>query len=218
MKALKPKLSVKLAPRQKKLLAIAGVMAIVVIFISFLLSLSSDQTATPPQASAPSSGTLTPAGNESVTQPAAERYDYVNMLNEPPAEAADSSAAASGSLNPPAASPFAKDAVSDSGTLPQPTAEPPAPANNAAPEMQPAKQPLAAKQAILYCDSFATENEAESRKAMIAFQGISSRVTAQGNTIVLAIGPFADREAARSIFSNLAEKGLVTQCSLTDVP
>lgn len=221
MKKVGSKVQFKLATRQKKILLLAAMMAIVVIFVSFLLSLSEEQPSSQSTPAAQASGELTPA--TAVQQPAAERYDYVNMLNEPESSS-DSTAGQSGSLPPPSGQ--SAPAVSDDpfATLkPESNVSPsPAPAVPATPTdttvTPPATDTPTAAQAILYCDSFGSAQEAESRKAMIAFQGISSQVKEQEGKIVLAVGPFKDRDAARSAFATLADKGLVTQCSLTDLP
>lgn len=217
MKKVGSKVQFKLAARQKKILLLAAMMAIVVVFISFLLSLSEDQkTSTTP---AKATGELAPTAP--VQQPAAERYDYVNMLNEPEQPSTDNTAT-SGSLTPPV-SESAPHVSDDPFAHMQPKPEP---APSTTPTSTPATENTVttpatdstATQAILYCDSFSSAQEAESRKAMIAFQGISSQVTHQDGKIVLAVGPFKDRQVARSTFATLADKGLVTQCSLTDLP
>ncbi len=233
----------KLGPRHKKLFAIAGAMALLVIFASFLLSLSGggQEAQTPPAAdpaaaAAPdqAQGSLTPPTQQ---VPAAERFDYANLLNQPenvPAAGAEgnpenAALGTQGTLPAPGSDPFA--AVRNPQTEPEAGSEPaPEAAQPAAPQpgdgsaeiltANPAPHPAvttpAAPQAVLYCDNFSTANEAESRKAQIAFQGLSSAVTAKDGGYTLAVGPFPDREAARKAFAMLADKGLAQQCSLTD--
>lgn len=210
MKFKGKKLGAGIGARQKKILAIAAVMAVLVIFASFLLSLGgSEPEQTPAAQDAPAASGGAQSGQLQI--PASERYDYANMLNEPQQPMPDSSSGAAGELTPPAPedNPFASMQPPQTAPAPAPSAEP-------AP-VQPTAPAPSGPQAMLYCDSFATAAEAESRKALVAFQGLSSQVQAQGNAFVLAIGPFADRAEARARFADLADKGLVTQCSLTDI-
>lgn len=200
-KSKKP--SFKFGPRQKKIAAIAAVLLIVLIFVSFLLSLLSDEKAQSSAQPAPQQSAQQQSGELQI--PASQRYDYSNMLNEPQEEAP------SGQSDP-----FA--GMKDSGALPAP-APAPAPEPQAQPAPAPApQQPAQAggPQAVLFCGTFGSAKEAESQKALIAFQGIVSEIRPREGGYTLMIGPFPNREEARAVFGNLAEKGLVSECSLTD--
>lgn len=212
-KSKKPAL--KFGPRQKKIVAVAAVLLIVLIFVSFLLSLSGgDDKAQGSSAQNAAAQSTQQSGELQI--PASQRYDYSNMLNEPqqPAPAAEHNQNPFAGMKP------------ENGSLP-------APAPAAAPDqVQPASVPTvdqsaagaqqaagaqsASRQAVLFCGSFASAKEAESQKALIAFQGIVSEVQPRSGAYTLMIGPFPNREEARVVFGNLADKGLVSECSLTD--
>ncbi len=143
--------------------------------------------------------------NQDQKVPASQRYDYTNLLSQDyqPAD--------------PAEDPFAgmkqgSDTTPDSSapdTKAAPPAQEPAPVDTAG-------QP---SDAWLYCDSFASEALASEQKALVAFQGLSSHVVAsENNSYQLKIGPFPDREFARSEFNRLGEAGLVSRCSLVEEP
>lgn len=212
-KSKKPAL--KFGPRQKKIVAIAAVLLIVLIFVSFLLSLSGgDDKAEGSSAHSAAAQSTQQSGELQI--PASQRYDYSNMLNEPQ----DSAPAAEQNQNP-----FAG-MKPENGSLPAPapaTAQgqvQPAPVpttdKSAAGAQQAAGAQSTSRQAVLFCGSFASAKEAESQKALIAFQGIVSEVQPRSGAYTLMIGPFPNREEARVVFGNLADKGLVSECSLTD--
>lgn len=227
------KTSFKLSPQHKKPLAIGAVIVIVLVFAGFLLSLTSGSKST---AESAASGTTAAAQNQGTSGelqvPASQRYDYANLLNDPSEEAIP--------LVQPEASddPFAgMKNQTPARTTPQvqppqielPSAAPaPAPAqdpyyagsqgsSSAVPQPEPQPQAVQTpRRAIMYCDSFSTAQDAETQKAMIAFQGIVATVVPQGQTYSLRIGPFPNREAGRQVFSILSDKGLVRQCALSD--
>ena len=67
----------------------------------------------------------------------------------------------------------------------------------------------------LYCDSFSSSQQAESQKAVLAFQGIVATVVQnQDGTYSLRIGPFASDDEARNTFYSLNERGVVQKCAL----
>lgn len=67
----------------------------------------------------------------------------------------------------------------------------------------------------LYCDNFGTSKQAETQKAIMAFQGIIATIVQnQDGTYSLRIGPFANSNEARSVFYTLNEKGMVQKCAL----
>ncbi|MBO8415429.1 MAG: SPOR domain-containing protein [Proteobacteria bacterium] len=213
-KSKKPAL--KFGPRQKKIVAVAAVLLIVLIFVSFLLSLSGgDDKAEGSSAHSEAAQSTQQSGELQI--PASQRYDYSNMLNEPqqPAPAAEQNQNPFAGMKP------------ENGSLPSP-APAPAPGTQVQPAPVPATdhsaagaQPAAgaqsaSRQAVLFCGSFASAKEAESQKALIAFQGIVSEVQPRSGAYTLMIGPFPNREEARVVFGNLADKGLVSECSLTD--
>ena len=217
-KSKKPAL--KFGPRQKKIVAIAAVLLIVLIFVSFLLSLSGgDDKAEGSSAQNTAAQSTQQSGELQI--PASQRYDYSNMLNEPQ----DSAPAAEQNENPfagmkpdngslPAPAPAA--APDQVQPAPVPTVDQNAAGAQQAGSAQPAGAQSASRQAVLFCGSFASAKEAESQKALIAFQGIVSEVQPRSGAYTLMIGPFPNREEARVVFGNLADKGLVSECSLTD--
>lgn len=212
MPVKKPKLGLKIGPRQKKIIAIAAVAAIVLIFVSFLLSLSSDKeetaggqsTAVQTESNVGSSGEL--------QIPTSQRYDYANLLNEPE----DAQQGPS-----PADDPFAhmkEQSTAEPEAWEAPTAQGNAgeASSSAQGEITPPAAQGAGVQAVLFCDSFPSSGDAESQKARIAFQGVASEIVQRQGAYSLRIGPFANRDAARAMFGSLADKGLVRECSLTD--
>ena len=85
------------------------------------------------------------------------------------------------------------------------------------PNEQAMPQPAPAAPATLFCDSFTLAQQAESQKAMLAFQGISATVVQnQDGGYSLRIGPMSSPDEARQLFYSLSEKGLVQKCALVD--
>ncbi len=202
--------SPKPRPQRKKLLAVGAVAAIVLVFAGFLLSLSGGSKSS--EAAAPAA-TAAEEQNQAVSGelqlPASKRYDYANLLtDEQPAEEITP-------VQP--ETEVEDDPFADMQDLDQSWPEDiyPADSSSTAAAVQP-QVVQTPRQAIMYCDSFTSTQDAESQKALIAFQGIVATVVPQGQTYSLRIGPFPNREAGRQIFSILSDKGLVRQCALSD--
>lgn len=75
----------------------------------------------------------------------------------------------------------------------------------------PAAKPASA---TLYCGSYTTRSAADEQKALLAFQGITSRIVKLGPNFALALGPYASKEQARSTLASLQARGLVRNCSV----
>ncbi|MCR5085465.1 MAG: SPOR domain-containing protein [Succinivibrionaceae bacterium] len=171
------KLTRHLSLDKRKSFILAGIVAVLAVFIAILLSLGGDQDEGQ-QAAAP--GTPRDSAPASPQVPVKERYDF-----ERPA-------------------------------APEP---PPTPATGEAMTAEPAPgQPAAAPQAMLFCERFANDADAQERKARIAFIGVRSEVAPQdGGGFILKVGPFASRDEARAAFKRLADAGLTKECRLEDV-
>lgn len=209
---------------RKKLVLLGALLAIVMAFIFFLISLSaSNDPVTPPQNTVQTegqSGALTLDGTEKV--PAAQKYDYTTLLKDdaPAAPPADPFAGMKES-SAPAADPTAPLSSAEEAPQSQVTesvpVEPPSPdTTSRGSEPLPSGTTMGA---FLYCDSFATQSEAEGQKALIAFQGQSSEVVQNSEgRYQLKLGPYVSRDAARTEFNQLGEQGLVSRCALVDEP
>lgn len=66
----------------------------------------------------------------------------------------------------------------------------------------------------LFCDEFNSNQEAESQKAMLAFQGISTSIVEKNGKYRLKLGPYGNPENARNAFNDLGNKGLIKKCTL----
>lgn len=212
MKDIKAGLSKKLREDKKKVLLLGVLAVIILAFILFLTSLSSDEEPAAAQGTeaaqdngASGALSLTPEDDK---VPAAKRYDYTNLLekNQTAPDAADDPFAA-----------VREQAQADADAAEQvPGQEPEA---QSVPEMKPTEGVPPAVQSWLYCDSYAQESQAQEMKALIAFQGVSSQVVrTQDGAFQLKVGPFPSREAGRSEFNRLGEAGLVDRCALVDEP
>lgn len=226
-------------PQKKKVLSIGGIAFVVLLFVSFLLSLTEGddknaQTQQPTQQVAQqghTQGTI-----QAPQQPNSQIFDYTqgqnqqgggleSLLNDAPNT--NNAQAQQNQIN--TNDPFAN--FQQSRPQVQPPQVPadnqqmhpdqqgqgmasgplPIPTNNAPDQQAPAQK----AGATLFCDSFKTNGEAESQKAILAFQGVSAAVVSNNDgTFRLKIGPFDTADKARSLFSDLSNKGLLKRCSL----
>ncbi len=225
----------EIPPQKKRVLAIGAVAFVVLIFASFLLSLVEDDDATSNAANNAAQGQqqqLDPNATGQTGQlqlPTNQRYDFAggnqqnaqqgngleNLLND-------------NALQPPANvnvgvenDPFAnmngsRQEVNQSAQQGSQQGFGPAPIP--APNDQVMQQQSAtAAPATLFCDSFTLAQQAESQKAMLAFQGVSATVVQnQDGGYSLRIGPMSSPDEARQLFYSLSEKGLVKKCALVD--
>lgn len=198
-----------LPPQKKRVLAIGGVAFVVLLFVSFLLSLSEDEKTTAQQATQP-----TVTEPQDLRQPNNQRYDFEQGAHE---QGALEDLLKTPEQQPEAPSdPFA--GMPGTGTeaesanapdLDQVFVDPaPAPGPAPIPESAPA-------QTILICDTFSDAGSAESKKAILAFQGMASSVVQNNDgSYSLKLGPYDSDERARSIFNDLSTKGLLERCAL----
>ena len=223
-----------LPPQKKRVLAIGGIAFIVLLFVSFLLSLTEDDGSNQTQqvVSQEANQPLEQGSAGELQLPSSQRYDFENnvatngggiedLLNDAP-QTDDGPIGVD-------KSPFEKQPSTQSpsqglGPLPMPTEEEEAlggqqaqeqapEATQAAPEA-PQAAPASTK-AVLYCDSYTNAADAESQKAVLAFQGVTAQVVKnQDGTLGLKLGPFPSAERAREAFSFLSDKGLLQQCGL----
>lgn len=201
-----------LPPQKKRVLAIGGVAFVVLLFVSFLLSLSEDEQ---PTAQQPTQPTVTEL--QDPRQPNNQRYDFEQGAHEqgaledllktpeqPQVAPSDPFAGmpGTGTENGNSESANAQD-------LDQVFVDPaPAPGPAPIPESAPA-------QTILICDTFSDAGSAESKKAILAFQGMASSVVQNDDgSYSLKLGPYDSDERARSIFNDLSTKGLLERCAL----
>ena len=202
-----------LPPQKKRVLAMGGVAFVVLVFVSFLLSLSEDSTeptTAPEQAPTAQATPTAPQTNQQrydFEQGAHEQGDLEDLLKTPeqPQVAPSDPFAGmpgTGTENASAESANAPD-------LDQVFVDPaPAPGPAPIPESAPA-------QTILICDTFSDAGSAESKKAILAFQGMASSVVQNNDgSYSLKLGPYDSDERARSIFSDLSTKGLLERCAL----
>ena len=203
MRAQKP--SFDLDERKKRILAIAGVATVVLLFVSFLVSLTtgSDDNS---NAAVQTSEEITLEDNShdtSVKVPASVRYSY---------DAQPESDMSSGTIEPDTVDqnqdPFANMNSSENTEQAAPVQQ----ESDLAPGIEEQKQFLS----YLYCGSFDSDGAAQQEKAKIAFAGIISTVASYKGTLTLKIGPFNNRDEARAKFHSLSEKGLLSTCELVD--
>lgn len=209
-----------LPPQKKRVLAIGGIAFIVLLFVSFLLSLTEDDSSSEQNNTNQATQVEEQSQNGSLQLPSAHRYDFENnnqhdgggiesLLNDAPA----ANTPIGVDKSPFDSQPNTEPASPAPGPLPVPDEEEayqpqPAPAPAPAPEAKPAK-------AVLYCDSFASAAEAETQKATLAFQGVTAHVVKnQDGTHGLKLGPFPSADRAREAFTFLSDKGLLQQCGL----
>ena len=217
----------ELSPQRKRVLAIGGVAFVVLLFASFLISLTENpapdqapDNVAPPEFNTdlnvnqnPNAQAMAQGQGQSGTlqMPSSQRYDFNQGQNQqgPGLENLLNDNAPIGENNDPFANMNgSREQVNQSAQI-QPA---PAPAA-AAP--QPQQAAPAMPQHTLYCDSFKSAQEAESQKAVLAFQGIVATVVLnQDNTYSLRLGPYSSDEEARNTFYSLNERGLVQQCAL----
>ncbi len=223
----------EIPPQKKRVLAIGAVAFVVLIFASFLLSLVEDDDAAASNAAnnaalgQPQQLDPNATGQSGQLQlPSNQRYDFAggnqqsaqqgngleNLLND-------------NALQPPANvgvenDPFANMNGSRSEvnqSVQQGSQQGFGPAPIPGPNDQAMPQPAPAAPATLFCDSFTLAQQAESQKAMLAFQGISATVVQnQDGGYSLRIGPMSSPDEARQLFYSLSEKGLVQKCALVD--
>lgn len=201
-----------LPPQKKRVLAIGGVAFVVLLFVSFLLSLSEDEKPTPQQ---PTQPTVTEP--QDPRQPNNQRYDFEQGTHEQGALEDLLKTPKQPQVAP--SDPFAgmpgtgtESASAESANAPdldQVFVDPaPAPGPAPIPESAPA-------QTILICDTFSDAGSAESKKAILAFQGMASSVVQNNDgSYSLKLGPYDSDERARSIFNDLSTKGLLERCAL----
>ena len=216
-----------LPPQKKRVLAIGGIAFIVLLFVSFLLSLTEDDGSNQTQevVSQEANQPLEQGSSGELQLPSSQRYDFENnvatngggiedLLNDAP-QTDDGPIGVD-------KSPFENQPNTQSpsqglGPLPMPTEEEEALGGQQAQEQAP-EAPQAAPastKAVLYCDSYTNAADAESQKAVLAFQGVTAQVVKnQDGTLGLKLGPFPSAERAREAFSFLADKGLLQQCGL----
>lgn len=223
-----------LPPQKKRVLAIGGIAFIVLLFVSFLLSLTEDDGSNQTQevVSQEANQPLEQGSSGDLQLPSSQRYDFENnvatngggiedLLNDAP-QTDDGPIGVD-------KSPFENQPNTQSpsqglGPLPMPTEEEEALGGQQAQEQAPEapqatpEAPQAAPastKAVLYCDSYTNAADAESQKAVLAFQGVTAQVVKnQDGTLGLKLGPFPSAERAREAFSFLADKGLLQQCGL----
>lgn len=204
--------SQELPAQKKRVLAIGGVAFIILIFISFLLSLTEDESQDIESSFETGTTIVQDDLNGSLPLPSSQRYDFEsngqsvgggleNLLNDTPPVGVDND-------------PFADNKNNQSETVEENTVAPgPADEVPEYEELQAAvKLP---KETALYCDSYSTSAAAESQKAVLAFQGISASViNNQDNSFGLKLGPYENADQARKAFNELSEKGLLQRCAL----
>ena len=76
------------------------------------------------------------------------------------------------------------------------------------------EQKPASTKASLYCGNYPSSAKAEEQKAIMAFQGLASTVVRRNGAYSLKLGPYKNRDRAKTAFKDLDAKGLVTECSL----
>ena len=199
-----------LPPQKKRVLAIGGVAFVVLLFVSFLLSLSEDDgQAQAPVAPAPQEQAA--ATPQAPRQPDGQRYDFEqgqqgqggaleDLLKSPEQPAPAPS-------DPFAGMPGTGTESANAQDLDQVFVDP-APGPAPIPESKPT-------QTVLICDTFSDAGSAESKKAILAFQGmVSSVVQNDDGSYSLKLGPYDSAEQGRSVFNDLSTKGLLERCAL----
>ncbi len=210
-----------LPPEKKRVLAIGGIAFIILLFVSFLLSLTEDDSSSQDNNANQAAQVEDQAQNGPLQLPSAHRYDFENntqheggglesLLNDAP----ESNSPIGVDKSPFDSKPNTVDAPTAPGPLPVPDEdEEPIYQTEVAPsapvvEEKPAK-------AVLYCDSYASAADAETQKATLAFQGVTAKVVKnQDGTHGLKLGPFPSAQRAREAFTFLSDKGLLQQCGL----
>lgn len=211
-----------LPPQKKRVLAIGGIAFIVLLFVSFLLSLTEDDGSNQTQeaVSQEVNQPLDQSNSGDLQLPSSQRYDFENNVATNGGGIEDLLNDAPETDNSPIGvdkSPFENQPNTQSpaqglGPLPMPTEEEEAlgQIQEQAPQVE-----AAPTKAVLYCDSYSNAAEAESQKAVLAFQGVTAQVVKnQDGSLGLKLGPFPSAERAREAFSFLADKGLLQQCGL----
>lgn len=220
----------ELPPHKKRVLAIGGVAFIVLLFISFLLSLTEDDNKTSPENTMTEAEQNAPVNNGasgSLQLPSSQRYDFESssqvvggglesLLNDAPAQPKDDI----GVNNNPFANMNGQGTTSNEeqalGPDPIPTDNDYDIQQQLEASTQEPSAPVVTK-ISLYCDSYSTSAAAESQKAVLAFQGVAaSIITNQDGSYGLKIGPFDDDQKARATFNDLSNKGLLERCALIE--
>ena len=202
------KVSFNLDDRKKRILTIAGVAAVIVIFASFLLSLSDDKEDIP--SDNVQSIELEPSADTNKV-PASIRYDYDN---DSIIDNTQDQASLADMLNDDSTPISDANVDSTQGQIQSTPANTQSAKETLAPGINPSIN--AQTKAYLYCDEFASKAKAQEAKAKIAFLGIISNVDTYNNKISLKIGPFESRDKARAKFQDLNSKALVGTCTLID--
>ncbi len=220
-----------LPPKKKRVLALGGAAFVVLLFVSFLLSLSEDDRAQP--AGASNADSPAEQTSSSPRAPNEHVYDFEqgqtqsqggaleDLLTSPQPQAPQEQPAPLGPNNDPFAQMGgSRDAIStnpgaSAEDLEQVFNQGSREALGPAPIPQEPQEPQAAPQSVLICDSFSDADSAESKKAILAFQGMASSVVHnQDGTYSLKLGPYDSAERGRSVFADLSGKGLLERCAL----
>lgn len=199
-----------LPPEKKRVLAIGLIAFIVLLFVSFLLSLLEDEPQTQTQQTQQQEQTQGDLQLNRPQVPNSQRFDFnqdeqqgagleqllnkdqeIGVNNDPFANMSGQGTENSNASN----DNFTSGAVEEELTMPQ-VEEPPQQTHT------------------LYCDEFPDAQQAESQKAMLAFQGVSATVVQHNNTYRLKIGPFTSKDEAKQAFHDLGTKRMVKKCSL----
>lgn len=224
----------ELPPQKKRVLALGGTAFIVLIFVSFLFSLSEEPKQAPQEQGTLQLTEQAPQGKQGEIAlprtPDEKRYDFEHgaepapsggledLLNAPANELTpqepqgtvdvtqDPFANMNGTRDELPSKPQIIDEPATSGErealgpAPIPTEpEPVAPAPNT----------------VLICDSFNSAQDAETKKALLAFQGKASTVLRnQDGTFSVRLGPFDSADQARLVFNELSTKGMLSRCAL----
>lgn len=209
----------QLPPQKKRVLAIGLVAFIVLLFVSFLLSLLEDDK-TPSEQPVPSQEQTQSSLQLNKPQvPNAQRYDFnQNSQQDAGLEQLLNNDQEIGVNNDPFSNMNGIGTEAPSyGPAPLPTPEQERAEQESAgrvEEVLSMPEVPAEKQHLLYCDEYPTAQEAETQKAMVAFQGVGATVVQSGNGYRLKIGPYNSNEAAKQAFHDLGVKGLVKTCTL----
>lgn len=204
----------QLPPQKKRVLAIGLVAFIVLLFVSFLLSLLEDDTQPQPQNAASQGQSQESLQLNRPQVPTSQRFDFDQGGQNQGAglEQLLNNDQNIGVNHDPFANMNGQGTEAPSyGPAPLPTPEE---EQNSLGRVEEELSMPAQKEHTLYCDEYSTAQEAESQKAMLAFQGISASVVQSGATYRLKIGPYSSNESAKKAFNDLGTKGLVKKCSL----
>lgn len=227
----------EMSPQKKRMLALGGIVLIALLFASFLLSLNEDSerlkqgedlnSAFSTNGSNSSQGEMNNGAQQGqngqngqtgvLRLPTAQQYDFNqnNQQQGPGLESLLQDNAPIGPNNDPFANMHGnRDEVNQSAPNYDNSEVLQAPLPSVA-ESKPAVAAPVNQKNTLYCDSFSTSQQAETQKAIMAFQGVVATIVQnQNGTYSLRIGPFANSDEARSVFYSLNKKGMVQKCAL----